>query len=83
MQDENVLFGLSDLGKIFISLNSLEKSGFRKFKKKKKTRYAVYAVTRYAVMGFTNSPRYVLTLDARRSLICSVCTMLNYRGKLS
>ena len=73
MQDENVLLGLSDLGKIFISLNSFEKSGFRKLKKE----------TRYAVMGFTNSPRYVLTLDARRSLICSVCRVLNYQGKLS
>ena len=81
MQDENVLLGLSDLGKIFISLNSFEKSGFRKLKKE--TRYAVYAVTRYAVMGFTNSPRYVLTLDARRSLICSVCRVLNYQGELS
>ena len=47
--------GLNDVGEIFISLNSLEKSGFGK--KFKKPSYAVsrYAVTRYAVTGFTNN----------------------------
>ena len=64
MQDENVLFGLSDLGKIFISLNSLEKSGFRKFKKKKKNslrRLRCYPLRRYGV--YQQSP---LCSDARR-----------------
>ena len=56
MQGEDIFLGQNDLGKIFILLNSLEKSGFRE--KRKKTRYAVsrYAVTRYAVIGFTNNP---------------------------
>ena len=71
------------LGKIFISLNSLEKSGFRKKYSLPCFSLRRYAVTRYAVMGFTNNACYVLTLDARRSLICNVCRMLNIRGKLS
>ena len=55
MQGEDIFLGQNDLGKIFILLNSLEKSGFRE--KRKKTRNAVsrYAVTRYAVIGFTNN----------------------------
>ena len=56
MQGEDIFLGQNDLGKIFILLNSLKKSGFRE--KRKKTRYALsrYALTRYAVIGFTNNP---------------------------
>ena len=49
MQGEDIFLGQNDLGKIFILLNSLEKSGFRE----KKSRYAVNS---YAVIGFTNNP---------------------------
>ena len=35
MQGEDIFLGQNDLGKIFILLNSLEKSGFREKGKKK------------------------------------------------
>ena len=34
MQGEDIFLGQNDLGKIFILLNSLEKSGFREKRKK-------------------------------------------------
>ena len=43
--------GLNDVGEIFISLNSLEKSGFGKNFKKPR-----YAVSRYAVTPLTVTP---------------------------
>ena len=50
MQDEDIFLGQNDLGKIFISLDSLEKSGFTK---KKSLR--CFSLRRYAVTGFTNN----------------------------
>ena len=39
MQNEDIFLGLNDVGKIFFSLNSLEKSGFGK---KRTPPYAVF-----------------------------------------
>ena len=43
MQGEDIFLGQNDLGKIFILLNSLEKSGFRE--KRKKKLVALFLVT--------------------------------------
>ena len=59
MQGEDIFLGQNYLGKIFILLNSLEKSGIRE--KEKKTCYAVarYTVTRYTVIGLLTTLTFV------------------------
>ena len=47
MQGEDIFLGQKDLGKIFILLNCLEKSGFRE--KRKKNSLRRYPLRRYRV----------------------------------
>ena len=54
MQNEDIFLGLNDVGKIFFSLNSLEKSGFGK-KEHLLTLFFFTTLRRYAVTGFTNN----------------------------
>ena len=52
MQGEDLFLGQNDLGKIFILLNSLEKSGFREKRKKNSLRCCAlrrYPLRRYRV----------------------------------
>ena len=71
MQDEDIYFGQNDLGKIFIYLNSLKKSGFRK--KKLVTLFLVTPLRRYGfskLMTANNVP-FDLPTNESKSTYCS------------